>query len=68
MRKAIFRMIALLAALLLAAPFAGAEETVYELPIDLSGGMPYKASISTNPDVYEDPTIRVERHRVDKNE
>jgi len=58
-----------LAVLMMAWTAVGAaEETVYELPIDLSGGMPYSADTRTNPDVYEDPTIRVERHRVDQSE
>ncbi len=42
---------------------AGAEGEIRELPVDLSGGAPYRETFKTNPDFYEDPTIRVERYR-----
>lgn len=61
------RGIAALAAVLmlvLGAASAAAEQAVPELPIDLSGGAPFDASVKTHPEVYEDPTIRVELHRV----
>ena len=37
-----------------------AEGEIRVLPTDLSGGAPYEATVKTNPEVYEDPTIRVE--------
>ena len=38
------------------------ETGAYRLPIDLSGGKPYKAkaNFKNDPMIYEDPTIRVE--------
>ena len=39
-----------------------AEDGTPKLPIDLSGGKPYKAkaNFKNDPMIYEDPTIRVE--------
>ena len=73
MRKTVFRMAAWVLALILAlacipAAFAEDDERVpytpYTLPFDMSGGAPFKASFKTNPEVYEDPTIRVEYHHM----
>ena len=43
-------------------------EGVARLPIDMSGGMPLAEKYSPKTEVYEDPTIRVELHRVDGND
>lgn len=45
-----------------------AEEVTRALPIDLSGGAPYTQKYNRNIEVFEDPTIRVERHRVESKE
>jgi len=58
---------ALLFTLLLLVSSAAAEGA-RKLPIDLSGGAPYKVKYSSDLEVYEDPTIRVERHRVPSKE
>ena len=54
----------LLAAMLLICGCAAGESTS-RLPIDMSGGMPLGEKFSWDQEVYEDPTIRVEVHRVD---
>lgn len=41
-----------------------AAVTADSLPLDLTGGVPYTVKYSSELEVYEDPTIRVERHRV----
>ena len=41
---------------------------VVKLPIDQSGGLPYRATFSPEVMVYEDPSIRVERFRVQNSE
>ncbi len=53
---------ALLLALLL--PVASLAEVV-ELPIDTSPGLPFQGKFTQDTMVYEDPSIRVERFRVD---
>lgn len=61
MKKGI--IITVLMALLMS--FACAEDGL--LPIDLSPGAPYEGKYEPGTEqVYEDPTIRVERHRVDR--
>ena len=71
MNKKMTRLLAGCLCLLLAAgmiPAAVAEDDVRKLPIDLTGGAPYKTKYSRDLEVYEDPTIRVERHRVPSRE
>ena len=60
------RWIAFLLCLALALPALACADGVFRpLPIDLSGGAPYDAKYGTDVTVYEDPTIRVERTRVE---
>ena len=63
MKKWIVMLFAVLALL----SSAAAEET-RKLPMDLSGGAAYKVKYKSDLEVYEDPTIRVERHRVPSKE
>ena len=65
--SAMKKYFALLFTLLLLVSSAAAEGA-RKLPIDLSGGAPYKVKYSSDLEVYEDPTIRVERHRVPSKE
>ena len=53
----------LLAAMLLTVSTGAAEGQIRVLPVDFSGGAPYSATYLTDPDFYEDPTIRVDRFR-----
>ena len=68
MRKAFKTGIALLGACLAlgrgACFSAAGEGGTYTLPVDLTGGAPYTENITTNPEIFEDPTIRVELHSV----
>ena len=59
-------MAGLLAAVLALTAFsaAAAEGQVKKLPIDLSGGAPYKPAYNEHKEYYEDPTIRVDYHRM----
>ena len=68
MRKAILRfaVIWMLAVSAILTAFADGE--IRPLPMDLSGGAPYKQKYSPDLEVYEDPSIRVERHRVPSKE
>ena len=61
------RIAACLFILLLLVSSADAEG-VRKLPMDLTGGAPYKVKYKSDLEVYEDPTIRVERHRVPSKE
>ncbi len=54
---------AVLLLLLVLTPAALADIT--PLPIDFSGGMPYSAEFKRDVTVYDDPSIHVERFRVD---
>ena len=55
----------ILTALVFSICIAGAETK--KLPIDLSPGHPYTGKYERGDEqVYEDPTIRVERHRIDR--
>ncbi|MBR4575895.1 MAG: phosphodiester glycosidase family protein [Clostridia bacterium] len=65
-RKTVLLAVLAAAALGILAPGSRsrAEGEIRVLPTDLSGGAPYEATVKTNPEVYEDPTIRVERHTV----
>ncbi|MBR6863193.1 MAG: phosphodiester glycosidase family protein [Acidaminococcaceae bacterium] len=47
---------------------ASADGEIRQLPIDLSGGAPYTQKYSKDLEVYEDPSIRVERYRVQSKE
>lgn len=58
-------MIRLLAALLIAALPMTAMAEVVKLPWDESPGLPYQGKFAMDKMVYEDPSIRVERGRVD---
>ena len=64
------RWTALALALLLAGlqPAAGLAGRFRPLPIDLSPGAPLQAEFNYDIPVYEDPTIRVEHHRVDRSQ
>ena len=54
-------LLLLISALLASAAAAGfAESEIAVLPIDLSGGAPYKQTYKSNPESYEDPTISVQ--------
>ena len=59
------RILILLLALALCIPAAVLADP---LPLDLTGGAPYTVKYSSDLEVYEDPTIRVERHTVDLHE
>ncbi len=66
-----FRMMPVLLAVMIAlsVPFTAPAEDGFEpLPIDLSGGAPYTQKYKSDLAVFEDPTIRVERHRVESKE
>ena len=52
--------LALVILLILTAVSAAAEGQIRILPIDLSGGAPFKAKFADNREFYEDPTIRVD--------
>ena len=59
--------LALAAILLLAAfPSALADGQIRTLPIDLTGGAPFKATFRNNQEGYEDPSISVEYHHLQK--
>ncbi len=63
------RLLACCLLLMLLVSSAFVEESApKKLPIDLSGGAPYTVKYSSDLEVYEDPTIRVERHRVPSKE
>ena len=51
---------------LFALPTALADGQVRPLPIDLTGGAPFKANYRSNPEGYEDPSISVEYHHMQK--
>ena len=51
---------------LFALPAALADGQVRPLPIDLTGGAPFKANYRSNPEGYEDPSISVEYHHMQK--
>ena len=59
MKKRTMALIALTLWILTLIPAAFAEGQIHVLPIDLTGGAPYKERFSTNPETYEDPTISV---------
>lgn len=61
MKKPI-RLLCLLLCLMLP---ASCLAEVIKLPIDTSGGLPFQGKFSQDTMVYEDPSIRVERFRVD---
>ena len=61
--KTMLMLLTVLALLTAGVPAVYAEEA-RTLPIDLSGGAPFKATYRSNPEVYEDPTIRVEYHHM----
>ena len=70
-RKHFSRMLTgLLAAVLALGTFSAAlaEGQVKKLPIDLSAGAPYKPAYKEHKEYYEDPTIRVDYHRVNYKE
>ena len=51
---------------LFALPAALSDGQVRPLPIDLTGGAPFKANYRSNPEGYEDPSISVEYHHMQK--
>ena len=68
MRKAISCFAAVWIFLVGAMLTAHADGEVRPLPIDLSGGAPYTQKYKSDLEIYEDPSIRVERHRVPSKE
>ena len=67
MRKAVLRLIGIWM-LALSTILTAFADDVRPLPMDLSGGAPIKQKYSTDLEIYEDPSIRVERHRVPSKE
>ena len=63
MNHRICRLAAALTALCLLPALALSE--IIKLPIDNSGGLPYTAKFTLDTMSYDDPSIHVERHRVD---
>lgn len=64
-RRLIRKWGSLLIAMLLMGCGCASGEGTGRLPIDMSGGMPLGQKFSRGTEVYEDPSIRVELHRVD---
>ena len=67
-RKGIRAALALALLLAVLRPAAGLAGRFRPLPVDLSPGAPLQAEFNYDIPVYEDPTIRVEHHRVDHSE